>query len=179
MNHSYYLIIRGEYVCDSLFSNDAKVNKINRIDFEKFLRAALQNNFLNFEGNIYKQIHGVAIGLPLGPASKIQFLCFHEEIWFNEIPDELNPVYYRRYVDDMLVLFRPPNHLEKFKNYLNSKHRNIIFICKKEHNICMPFLDILITRANNDFKTSLYHKPTFSEVYSNFNSFISNNKKLV
>ena len=31
--------------CDSLFSNDAKVNNINRIDFEKLLRAALQNNF--------------------------------------------------------------------------------------------------------------------------------------
>ena len=27
--------------CDSLFSNDAKVNNINRIDFEKHLRAAL------------------------------------------------------------------------------------------------------------------------------------------
>ena len=28
--------------CDSLFSNDAKVNSINRIDFEKSLRASLQ-----------------------------------------------------------------------------------------------------------------------------------------
>ena len=27
--------------CDSLFSNDAKVNNINRIDFEKLLRVAL------------------------------------------------------------------------------------------------------------------------------------------
>ena len=27
--------------CDSLFRNDAKVNNINRIDFEKHLRAAL------------------------------------------------------------------------------------------------------------------------------------------
>ena len=31
--------------CDSLFSNDAKVNNISRIDFEKLLRTALQNNF--------------------------------------------------------------------------------------------------------------------------------------
>ena len=31
--------------CDSLFSNDTKVNNINRIDFEKLLRTALQNNF--------------------------------------------------------------------------------------------------------------------------------------
>ena len=35
--------------CASLFSNDAKVNNINRIDFEKLLSAALQNNFLNFK----------------------------------------------------------------------------------------------------------------------------------
>ena len=38
--------------CDSLFSNDAKVSNINRIDFEKGLRAATQNNFFNFEEKI-------------------------------------------------------------------------------------------------------------------------------
>ena len=42
--------------CDFLFSNDAKVDNINRIDFEKLLRAALQNKFFNFEGKIYEQI---------------------------------------------------------------------------------------------------------------------------
>ena len=51
--------------CDSLFINDSKVNNINRIDFEKLLRAAVQNNFLNFEGKNYKQIDGVAIRFPL------------------------------------------------------------------------------------------------------------------
>ena len=34
--------------CDSLFSDDAKVNNINRIEFERILRVALQNKFLNF-----------------------------------------------------------------------------------------------------------------------------------
>ena len=39
-------------VCfDSLFTNDAKVNNINRTDFEKLLGAALQNNF---KGKIHK-----------------------------------------------------------------------------------------------------------------------------
>ena len=52
--------------CDSLFSNDAKVNKINRIYFEKFLRATLQDNVFNLEGKIYKQIDGVAMGYPPG-----------------------------------------------------------------------------------------------------------------
>ena len=98
--------------------------------------------------------------------------------WLNECPDEFKPVYYRRYVDDIFVLFRSPVHLEKFQNYLNSKHRNIRFTCEKEHNNSMPFLDVLITRTSNGFKTSVYHKPTFSGVYSNFNSFISEEYKV-
>ena len=164
--------------CDSLFSNNAKVNNINRIDFEKLLRAALQNNFFNFERKIYKQIDGVAMGSPLGPTLANAFLCFHEQIWLNECPDEFKPAYCRRYVDDIFVLFHSPGHLEKFKNYLNSKHRNIRFTCEKEHNNSMPFLDVLITRTSNGFKTSFYHKPTFSGIYSNFNSFISEEYKV-
>ena len=81
-------------------------------------------------------------------------------------------------IDDAFVLFCSPDHLEKFKNYLNSKYRNIRFICKKEQNNSMSFLDVLITRTSNGFKTSVYHKPTFSGVYSNFNSFISEEYKV-
>ena len=94
-------------VCrDSLFSNDAKVNNINRTDFEKLLRAALQNNFFNFERKIYKQIDGVAMGSHLGLTLANAFLCLHEQIWFNECPDKFKPVYYGRYVDSIFVLFR-------------------------------------------------------------------------
>ena len=42
----------------------------------------------------------------------------------------------------------------------------------------MPFLDVLITRSSNGFKTPVYHKSTFSAVYSNFNSFISEEYKV-
>ena len=41
-----------------------------------------------------------------------------------------------------------------------------------------PFLDVSITRTSNGFKTSVYHKPKFSGVYSNFNSFISEEYKV-
>ena len=64
------------------------------------------------------------------------------------------------------------------QNYLNSKHRNIRFTCEKEHNNPMPFLDILITRTSDGFKTPVYHKPTFNGVYSNFNNFISEEYKV-
>ena len=114
--------------CDSLFSNNAKVNNINMIDFEKLLRTALQNNFFSFERKIDKQIDGDAMESPLGPTLANTFLCFHEQIWLNKSPEEFKPVYYRIYIDEMFVLFRSPDHLEKFKNHLDSKHRNIRFI---------------------------------------------------
>ena len=71
-----------------------------------------------------------------------------------------------------------PDHLEKFKNYLKSKHRNIRFTCKNEQNNSIPFLHVLITRTSSGFKTSAYHTTTFSGVYSNFNSFISEEYKV-
>ena len=54
--------------CDSLFSNEAKIYNFNRNHFENLFRMALQNNFFNFDGKIYKQTDVVAMGSPLGLA---------------------------------------------------------------------------------------------------------------
>ena len=117
---------------------------------------ALQNNFFNFDGKIYKQTDGVAMGSPLVPSLANAFLCFHEQIWLNNCPEDFKPMYYRRYVDDIFVLFRSPDHLEKFTNYLNSKHKHLKFTYEKESNNSLSFLDILISTSENGFKTSVY-----------------------
>ena len=122
----------------------AKINDINKIDFEKLLKQLYKKAF-QFRRKTYKQIDGVAMGSPLGPTLANAILCCHEKIWLNECPDEFKPAYYRRSVDNILVLFRPPDHLEKFKKYVNSKQRNIRFTCEKEQNNSMSFSDVLIT----------------------------------
>ena len=139
---------------------------------------ALQNNFFNFDGKIYKQTDGVAMGSLLGPSLANAFLCFHEQIWLNDCPADFKPVYYRRYVDDIFALIHSLNHLEKFANYLNSKHNNIKFIYEKESNNSQSFLNFLISRSENGFKRSVYHKPSFNGVYSTFNSFIYDQYKI-
>ena len=89
------------------------------------------------------------MGSRLGPTKANAFLRFFEQAWLNECPDEFKTVYYRRYVDDLFVLFRSINYLEKLKIYLNCKHTSIRFKREKGHNISMPFLDVLIIRTNN------------------------------
>ena len=55
------------------------------------------------------------MGSPLGPTLANAFLSFQEQIWLNKCLDEFKPVYYRRYVDDIFVLFPSPVHLEYSK----------------------------------------------------------------
>ena len=78
-------------------------------------------------------------------------------------------------VDMSMIVFLPfasPDHIAPFLNYLNSQHSNINFTQETEVNNCLPFLDILITRANCSFITSVFHKPTFTGLYNNYNSFL-------
>ena len=102
-------------------------------------------------------------------------MCFLSTLWTNFaqwFPYEFKPVYCKRYLDDIFVLFRSPHHLDKFNEYLNTKHANIKLTSEKEVNGSLPLLDVLILRNKEGFTTTVYHKPTFSGVYSNFNSFI-------
>ena len=54
------------------------------------------------------------MGFPLGPSLANAFLAHYEQISLNDCPDEFKPVYYKRSMDDIFVLFRSPHHLEKF-----------------------------------------------------------------
>ena len=83
---------------------------------------------------------------------------------------DFKPVLYRRYVDDCFLLFRNPEHVNKFLNYLNSKHENIKFTCELESNNALPFLDVNIQRSQNNFVTSVFRKPTFSGLGTSFHS---------
>ena len=112
------------------------------------------------------------MGSPLGPTFANVFLCFYEQIWLANCPLEFKPVIYRRYVDDTFLLFKSAEHIEKFRSYLNCQHPNIKFTSEIEENTSISFLDIKITRDCNSFTTSVYRKPTFSGVFTNFESFI-------
>ena len=55
---------------------------------------------------------------------------------------------------------------------MNKQHRCIKFTSETEQNNTFSFLDINITRQNNQLKTSVYRKPTFSGVFAHYESYI-------
>ena len=132
----------------------------------------MSESLILLDQQFYKQHDGVAMGSPLGSTFANVFLCCHEKIWLQNCPSEFKPVIYRRYVDDTFPFFRSKYHIEKFRNYLNRQHKNIKFTSETQKKNSMSFVDIKITRDNNKFLTSVYLKPTFSGVFTNFGSFI-------
>ena len=86
--------------------------KLKQIISVETISKTLQKNF-NFDGKIYKQTDGVAMGSLLGPRLANAFLCFHEQMWLNNFPKDFKPAYYSTYVDGMFALFCSPNCLEK------------------------------------------------------------------
>ena len=136
--------------------------------FQILIEPVLRNfcDFFIFDKTFCKQLDGVAIGSPLGPTLANSFLCYHEKRWWDKCPEEFKPVFYRRYMDDIFILFRKEEHLKLFLNYFNSCHKNVKFTSEKETNNKLSFLDIEISRDKNQFITSVYRKPTFSGVFS-------------
>ena len=155
-----------------LYGRKRKFKGFSRQEFRELLQFAVKDSMFIFNGNYYIQCDGVAMGSPLGPTLANIFLCHMEEKWLQKCPKQFSPVFYNRYVDDTFTLFTSIDHVKKFHRYLNSRHPNITFTYEEENNNCLPFLDVLVTREENKFSTSIYRKPTFSGLYTNFNSFI-------
>ena len=132
--------------------------------FKNLLEISVLNSFFIFNGKLYKQIEGLGMGLPLGPTCANIFMSYNEKKWLNDCPDNFKPFLYQRFVDDTFLLFKEPSDVNLFLEYINGKHPNIKFTMDQEKDRKLPFLDVLITRENNKFKTSVYRKETFTEL---------------
>ena len=112
------------------------------------------------------------MGSPPGPSLANAFLSYHEKNWLNNCLQGSKPVFNRRYVDNIFTLFKSNDHLKYFQDFLNSCHINMSFSMETEKENKLSFLDVEIICKQGKFTTTIYRKPTFSGVYSNFESFL-------
>ena len=60
---------------------------------------------------------------------------------------------------------------------MNKQQRCIKLTCETEQNNTFSFLDINITRQNNQLKTSVYRKPAFTRVFTRYERYIDQSYK--
>ena len=94
---------------------------------------------------MYKQLDGVAMGSPLGPALANIFVGFHESRLFD---NTLKPGVYFRFVDDTFAIFGSELGCDHFQEKLNLLHPALKFTVEKEQNNSVNFLDVLVERGH-------------------------------
>ena len=85
---------------------------------------------------------------------------------------------YYRYVDDTLCLFKNGKDADSFLIQLNSMHPSLKFTVEKESNHQLAFLDVFVHNISTAFLTSVYRKPTFSGLYTIWDSFCPQQRKI-
>ena len=133
----------------------------------------LDNSYLEFNGSFYSQDEGGTMGSPLIVELAEIRLAEIETLALSSSSDP--PHSYAHFVDDGLGAFRDKAHAETFLSFLNSLTEDLNFT--QEHpspDGSMPFLDVLI---HNDKSTSVYRKPTHTNLYTKYSSCTTNSSK--
>ena len=74
------------------------------------------------------------MGSPLRPTLANAFLCHYEKLWLDNCQPDFKPVVYRRYIDNIFVLFKSKDHLLSFARYMNTRHKSLKFAFDFEQN---------------------------------------------
>ena len=117
---------------------------------------------------MYTQVDGVMMGSPLGALFANIFMCELENTLVPRMGDKL--LHWMRYVDDTFA-FVKPNVEYEIQERLNSFHDKIKFTYENEESNKISFLDVSISRGRDGkLETSVYRKPTNTDVYMNWNA---------
>ena len=161
---------------DTLYrSKDITPPCIDESLLKKLLQKCTVGVEFSFNNLMYRQVDGVAMGSPLGPILANVFLGYCET---RIAPDEW-PELYRRYVDDTFSLFSGGKaEALKFLARLNSLHPSLQFTMESEDEGKLPFMDVLVMREVNRYTTTIHRKPTFTGLYTRWDSYCAKERKI-
>ena len=138
------------------FNREHDLN-ITKLDLMELLRIATKNQLFQFEGKLYEQVDGVAMGSPLGPLMANAFMGKIEKQLERE--NKLL-IFYKRFVDDTLSAMPDPEAASEFLETLNKTYPSIDFTMELEENGRLPFLGMDVIRNGCRLDTMVYRKPT-------------------
>ena len=133
-----------------IFENSPDI-KFTKHELRKRFRIATSETRFTFNGTNFDQTDGVAMGFSFAPVLANLFMGFHEQNWIDQTTN-VKPIFYKRYVDDIVAVFESESDAHAFYSYLNIRHENIKFTFEKEKDNKLPFLDIFI----NNYESDLY-----------------------
>ena len=131
----------------------------------QLLDLVLSGNIFEFDDQLWYQEIGTAMGTKVAPTYACLFMGWLESLildnWTIKHPTYPKPYLWRRYIDDIMFMWRGEVHeLEEFMTHINNQHTHIKFTATYNQDTrSIPFLDMQI-KINKDgyIETDLYRK---------------------
>ena len=128
----------------------------------------LKTTYFLYDGVIYAQVAGAAMGSPVSPIVANLFMEWFEESAIQTFQYEIT--IWRRYVDDTMVALCD-SLLEDFTAHINSIHPAIQFTREEECDGTITMLDADIRRSpTGQLSFSVLHKHSHTDQYLQFSS---------
>ena len=124
----------------------------------------VETAYFRMGSDIYRQEEGLAMGSPSSPVLANIYMEYFEEM------TSLKPSMWLRYVDNTFILWPHQEDFQTLLDPMNLIRPSIQFTMEKEQANKLPFLDVLITYTEQEFRSPVYRKTTFTGQYLNFNS---------
>ena len=133
------------------------------------LELCLTNTYFSFQGKLYEQKDGAAMGSPISPIAANIFMEDFENRALATSP--CTPKIWKRFVDDAFTIIKK-NQKQTFLEHLNSINNNIQFTSEDPgEDGSIPFLDMLIIPdGEGRLKTTVYRKPPHTNQYLHWDS---------
>ena len=124
------------------------------------LNLCLTSTHFQYNGKHYKQLHGTAMG---SPVSVVVAGILMQHLKERALATQRQTIpLWLRYVDDTFTAVHK-DEIDDFHDHLNEQNVDIQFTKEIEENGKLPFLDCLVSRDNNELRTTVYRKPTHTD----------------
>ena len=143
----------------------------------ELIELCLKNPCFQYNDKFYEQIYGMGMGNPLSPVLANIFME-HVESELLPLYTGPSPIFWKRYMDDILCLCPQDFNLNNFLKFINSLYPSLKFTYEWGQNNTIPFLDILIHNCYRCLKFEVFRKKTHSESYLHYFSYTPQNIKL-
>jgi len=131
----------------------------------------LIQNYFQYNDKYFKPTKDIAMGSPISSNIAEIYLQFFEELTIRHWMENGKILYYRRHVDDIIIIFGQNKiNEELITNYMNNIHKYLEFKLTEGKNNNITHLDLSIHRNNNDIHLDIRRKPTQTNTTIHFTS---------